>query len=106
MNALLKIAVAVFAVALIVAGAVLTISPIPGGILIVGVGVILLAVVMPSVVRGLRRRWKPFDRMMHRIEKILPAWLARRLKASDYEHGAEEVDDNAAPQEKSRSDRG
>jgi hypothetical protein len=104
-NSILKFAVAAFAVALIVAGAVLAISPIPGGMVVFAVGVILLAVVMPSAVRGLRRRWKFFDRLMHRIEKILPKWLARKLKASDYDHAPDEVDDEEPHGAKSRARR-
>lgn len=106
MNTVLKFAVAAFAIALIVAGVILTISPIPGGFIIFAIGVTLLAVVMPSAVRGLRRRWRLFDRLMHRAEKFLPNWLARRLRASDYDHdGESEIDEQDGQREKSRSRR-
>ena len=104
MNPILKFAIAAFAVALIAAGAVLTVSPIPGGIVIFAIGLILLAAVMPSAVRAMRRRCKLFDRLMHRIEKILPKWLARRLRASDYDHSPDDVEGEKAPDEKSRTD--
>lgn len=105
MNALLKAAVALFAFALIVAGAVLTLSPIPGGILILAVGLILFASVMPSAVRWLRRRWRFFDRLMHRLEKILPEWVARRLRASDYDHEQDDVENKNSRPARTRADR-
>ena len=81
-----RLFVATFAVLLMIGGAVVTISPIPGGFVIVIIGFLIFASVMPATVRGVRKRWKWFDRVIHRIEKRLPKWLAKLLRESDYEH--------------------
>jgi CBS domain containing-hemolysin-like protein len=104
MKAVLKFLVGVFAIALIVAGLVLTFSPIPGGIIILTLGVSLLAMVSPAAVRVLRRRWKAFDRFMHAVERYLPGFLARRLRQSDHEH-EDETDEAAEKTEREKSAR-
>lgn len=91
-----KIAVSFFALALIAIGLVITISPIPFGFVIVVVGFLLFVSVAPAEVRWLRRRWRWFDRTMHGLEKRLPAWLAKRLRQSDYDHD-EDDRETAAP---------
>ncbi|NWG70423.1 MAG: hypothetical protein HXY23_02290 [Parvularculaceae bacterium] len=92
--------VAAFALLLIIGGAVVTISPIPGGIVIVAIGFLLFASAAPATVRAVRKRWKWFDRMIHRLEKHLPKWIAKSLRESDYVHDdekdAEQEDDPSA----------
>jgi hypothetical protein len=85
-----RIAVSIFAVLLIGFGAVLTISPIPFGLILVVIGFLLFVTAAPAEVRWLRRRWRWFDRMMHRLENRLPEWMAKRLRNSDYDHEEEE----------------
>lgn len=92
--------VATFALLLIIGGAVLTISPIPGGIFIFLMGLIVFAAAVPKPVRALRKRWRWFDRFMHRIERFLPKFIARRLKESDWEH-PDEKDEHDKEDEKS-----
>lgn len=96
---LFKLAVSIFALLLIGFGVVLTISPIPFGLVIVVVGFLLFATAAPAEVRWLRRRWRWFDRAMHRLEKRLPEWIAKRLRDSDYDH---EEDERKTSPEKAR----
>ncbi len=85
-----RIAVSAFAVALVVFGIIWTISPVPFGFLIVAAGLALFISVAPAEVRWLRRRWRWFDHRMHDLEEVLPEWIARRLRVSDYEHGEDD----------------
>ena len=87
-----RLIVAAFAVLLMVGGAVVTISPIPGGIFIVAIGFLLFASVMPATVRRVRKHWRWFDRLVHRAEKHLPNWLVKLLRESDYVHEDEKSD--------------
>ncbi|OFX01773.1 MAG: hypothetical protein A3E78_03970 [Alphaproteobacteria bacterium RIFCSPHIGHO2_12_FULL_63_12] len=96
-----RIAVSIFALLLIGFGLVVTISPIPFGFIIVAIGFLLFVAVSPGEVRWLRRRWRWFDKMMHRLEKRLPEWIAKRLRVSDYDH-AEDEDEPPAPKRSRR----
>lgn len=84
-----RIAVTLFAILLILFGAIWTISPIPFGFIILILGFLLLLAAAPGEVRWLRRRWRAFDRAMHALEKRLPEWLAKRLRATDHNHDEE-----------------
>ena len=84
--ALFKFAIAVFAILMIVAGFLIMPTPLPFGLLLVAIGLLLLVVVAPSMIRDMRRRFGWFERFMHWIEKGLPEWLARRLRETDIEH--------------------
>lgn len=84
--AVFKFAVAVFAVILILVGAIITPTPIPFGVVFMAIGFLLLAAVAPAFVRWLRRRMRWFDRLIHWLEKRLPEWIARPLRESDFEH--------------------
>ena len=95
-----RIAVSIFALLLIGFGVVLTISPIPFGIVLVILGFLLFVSAAPAEVRWLRKRWRWFDRMMHRLEDRLPEWIAKRLRASDYDH---EEEDAAEPETSRRA---
>ncbi|MCB2113027.1 MAG: hypothetical protein KDD85_05700 [Parvularculaceae bacterium] len=86
---LFKIAVSIFALLLIGFGLVLTISPIPFGIILVVIGFLLFVAAAPEQVRRLRKSWRWFDRAMHRVEKRMPKWIARRLRETDYDHDYE-----------------
>jgi hypothetical protein len=85
-----RLAVSIFALLLIGFGIVLSISPIPFGVILVVIGFLLFVAAAPEQVRWLRRRWRWFDRTMHRLEKRLPEWIAKRLRDSDYDHEEEE----------------
>jgi len=95
--AMFKFAVAVFALLLILIGLIVMPTPLPFGIIFVILGVLLLAAVAPAAVRGLRRRFRWFDRFMHWAERNLPEWLARRLRESDYEHEDSEDEEALFP---------
>ncbi|HXI86294.1 MAG TPA: hypothetical protein VNH64_02465 [Parvularculaceae bacterium] len=82
---LFRIALVIFAALLIVAGAALTISPVPFGFVLVLIGLLLLAAVAPAFIRWVRRHWPWFDRQMRRLEKRLPKWLAKPLRNTDFE---------------------
>lgn len=84
-----RLAISAFALLLIGFGVVLTISPIPFGFIIVIIGFLLFVAVAPAEVRWLRRRCRWFDRAMHRLEKRLPEWIAKRLRVTDYDHEEE-----------------
>ncbi len=86
-----RIAVTIFAVFLILFGIVWTISPIPFGIVVVALGFLLLATVAPAEIRWVRRRWRWFDKAMHKLEEKLPEWIAKRLRVSDYDHAEDEA---------------
>ena len=85
-----RIAVSAFALLMVGFGLVLTVSPIPFGFIIVIIGFLLFVAVAPAEVRWLRRRWRWFDRTMHRLEKRLPEWIAKRLRVTDYDHEKED----------------
>lgn len=88
-----RFAVTAFAIALIVFGLIWTISPLPFGFILVAAGLAILISVAPAEIRWLRRRWRWFDRLLHRLEKKLPRWIAKRLRDSDYDHADEEEDE-------------
>ena len=85
-----RLAVSFFAVLLILFGLVWTISPIPFGIVFVVLGFLLLLSAAPGEIRWLRRRSRWFDRAMHGLEKRMPEWIAKRLRATDHEHDEDE----------------
>lgn len=84
-----RLAVSLFAVLLILFGLVWTISPIPFGFVIFIFGFLLLLAAAPGEIRWLRKRWRWFDRAMHGLEKRLPNWIAKRLRATDHDHQEE-----------------
>ncbi len=79
---LFKIVVAIFAILLIIIGIVVAPSPVPFGIVFIVLGFFLLSAVAPDLIRWLRRRWRWFDRQLTKLEKRLPAWIARQLRRS------------------------
>ncbi len=81
-----RLAVSLFAVLLILFGLIWTISPIPFGFLFLIFGFLLLLAAAPGEIRWLRKRWRWFDRAMHGLEKRLPKWIAKRLRATDHDH--------------------
>lgn len=81
-----RLAVSVFAILLMLFGLIWTISPIPFGFIFLILGFLLLLSAAPGEIRWLRRRWRWFDRAMHGLEKRLPEWIAKRLRATDHEH--------------------
>ena len=81
---------AICAVAMIVFGAVMSISPIPFGFVIVVFGFLLLAGAAPGFVRWMRKRSRRFDKVMHGFERVLPHVLAKHLHDTDYDHGDED----------------
>ncbi|MEK7264570.1 MAG: hypothetical protein AAB227_00595 [Pseudomonadota bacterium] len=85
-----RLAVSLFSLLLIGFGLVVMVSPIPFGFIIVIVGFLLFVSVSPAEVRWLRKRWRWFDKAMHRLEKRLPEWIAKRLRVSDYDHSEDE----------------
>lgn len=95
-----RLAVSLFAILLILFGLVWTISPIPFGIIFLILGFMLLLSAAPGEIRWLRRRWRWFDRAMHSLEKRLPEWIAKRLRATDHEH-----DTDAPPPQAARRSR-
>lgn len=92
---LFRIAVGAFAVLLMLVGLILAPSPIPLGIIIFLIGFFLLVSVAPAFVRSVRKRWRWFDRQIHHLENVLPEWMAEPLRASDYVHDDESVDDES-----------
>lgn len=85
-----RILLTIFALFLIAGGIVLSISPIPFGFVFILLGFFLLVCVAPAFVRFFRRRWRWLDRRMHWLERKLPGFLAKPLRASDYEHEDED----------------
>lgn len=77
-----KFLVTLFAIILIIVGAIMTPTPVPFGIIFVIIGFFLLAAVSPDLMRWLRRRWGWLDRQLIKLERKLPRWLARQLRKS------------------------
>ncbi len=75
-----RIALTVFALALIFFGVIMMIAPTPFGFVFLILGFLLLATVAPSFIRGLRRRWRWFDRRLQALEKRSPRWIAKILR--------------------------
>ena len=90
-----RIAVAIFALLLIALGILLTPSPIPFGIIIIAIGVALLVTAAPGFVRWLRNHWKWLDRQMHRLEGVLPEFMAKHLRRTDVNHDTDDQTDDA-----------
>lgn len=101
--AVFKIALALFAVLLIAAGLLLSVSPAPFGFVLALIGFFLLAAVAPSFIRWIRRRWRWFDRQMHKIEKRLPKWLAKPLRDTNYDREEEADEDEAEARGRGRN---
>lgn len=91
--AIFRSLVAVFGVILILIGIPLTPSPIPFGLLIIALGLALLIWAAPGAVRGVRRRWRWFDRQMDRLENVLPPYFARLIRRSDVDQDDDEDDE-------------
>ena len=94
-----RLTVSLFALLLILFGLLWTISPLPFGFVILILGFLLLLAAAPGEIRWLRKRWRWFDRAMHGLEKRLPNWIARRLRATDHDH----EDAEPAPSIRSRA---
>lgn len=94
MMAFFRFALTIFAIALIVFGVIMTISPIPFGFVFVVLGFLLLAAVAPAFLRWFRKRWRWLDRKLDRLQETLPGWLARHLRKSDIDHDDEEKDED------------
>ena len=88
--AIFRFSVAIFALFLIGLGLLLTPSPIPFGIVIIAIGLALLVTSAPGFVRAMRKRWRWLDARMHWLEDRLPEFMAKRLRASDYDHDADD----------------
>ncbi len=84
---LFRIAVAAFAIVLMMFGFVVMIAPTPFGFILVILGFLLLATAAPSLVRSMRKRWRWLDRRLDALTEKAPRWLARRLKESDPPEG-------------------
>ncbi len=83
MMILFRLALALFAFALIVVGALVMVAPTPFGFVIVILGFLLLATVAPAFVRWLRKRWRWLDRRLDKLQKNGPKWLADIFRRSD-----------------------
>jgi|GEM_PF-4499061 len=78
--------VGVFAVVLIIIGAITAVMPIPFGIIFMIIGFILLGVVAPPVrpaLRNARRRWGWLDDRLDEAQEKLPESIASPLRESD-----------------------
>ncbi len=95
-----RIAVAVFAVILIVVGAMTAISPIPFGLPLVVLGFVLLATSSPATLRWMRRRWGWLDRRFRWLQERAPARMRERLRRTDPypdQEDDEETEDDGSP---------
>lgn len=78
-----RIAVAAFAIIMMIFGVAMMIAPTPFGFVLVILGFLLLATAAPAIVRALRKRWRWLDRRLDALTEKAPRWLAKRLKESD-----------------------
>ena len=78
--------VGVFAVVLIIVGAITAITPVPFGIIFMIIGFILLGSVwspMRPALRNVRRRWGWLDDRLDEAQEKLPDSIANPLRESD-----------------------
>ncbi len=80
---IIRFLLTVLALILIFFGIIAMISPIPFGIIMIAIGMVLLAMVAPGLVRSVRQRWRWLDRMLDDTTPRLPKWLARHLKETN-----------------------
>ncbi|MEM9495918.1 MAG: hypothetical protein AAGA09_07930 [Pseudomonadota bacterium] len=80
LHSIIRAIVAIFAILMILIGVILAPSPIPFGIILVALGFFLLAAVAPGFVRWLRRRWRWLDRLLLKLEDIMPRWITRHWR--------------------------
>ena len=92
---ILRVTVTIFGVILILVGIPLTPSPIPFGLVFIALGMSLIVWASPAAVRWLRKHWRWFDRRMDWLTDHLPGPIAQFLRRSDYDHEADQEDDNA-----------
>lgn len=85
-----RVAVAIFAVILIIVGIITTPTPVPFGVVFIAIGLMLLATAAPAVVRALRHRWAWFNKAMRKATEILPRFIARPLRRTDPDLECEE----------------
>lgn len=88
-----RLAIAIFAVILIVFGLAVMIAPTPFGFILVILGILLFATAAPELFRKLRKRWKWLDRRLDAFQRRAPRWLAKRLKLSDPETDEDDEQD-------------
>ena len=80
--------ISLLAIALIVVGVVLTISPIPLGILLVLFGVIILALANPyarPLLKWIRSKWPWFNKSIRSAQQHSPDIISEPLKETDPE---------------------
>ncbi|MEM9170888.1 MAG: hypothetical protein AAGC56_14700 [Pseudomonadota bacterium] len=107
MMVIFNVLVGVFAVILIVVGALAAFTPIPFGILFIAIGLVLLSTVAPPVrhwLKGVRRRWKWLNRQLRRLQKSAPAWIGDALRKSDPDPDEpDETEDDAGETDRTRA---
>ena len=77
---LLRIAVAVLALALIIVGFIAMIAPTPFGFVLVFAGLFMLTFAAPGFVQFLRRRWRRFDVLVAGLARRAPRCLRKALE--------------------------
>ncbi|MEO1251492.1 MAG: hypothetical protein AAFW81_03995 [Pseudomonadota bacterium] len=80
---LFRLAVGVFALLMIIAGAATAVTPIPFGLPLVILGFLLLATASPAMLKWLRTRWRWLNRRLLWLEKKLPRWMTGPLRRTD-----------------------
>jgi len=95
-----RLAIAVFAVIMVVFGVIAMLAPTPFGFVFIILGFLLLTIAAPALVRRLRRHGPWLDRRLNALEKKAPGWLARRLRESGPPQDQEDEED-----EQTRADR-
>lgn len=80
---LLSFLAGIIGIILIIIGLITAITPVPLGLPLALVGVVMLAGGAPAMLRWIRKRWKWLDTKLRALEKRLPRWMARKLRDSD-----------------------
>ncbi|MBB5520072.1 hypothetical protein [Amphiplicatus metriothermophilus] len=71
---------------LIVYGIVAAVSPLPAGVVLIGVGLLMIALANPAarpLIRALRRRWRWFDRLVEMAGKRAPKNVKSVVEETD-----------------------
>lgn len=85
--------------ALVIVSFPLTLSPLPVGLILMFIGIVILVASNPlaaSALKWARKRWPWLNRFFRRAEKVLPGEIAEPLRETDNGEGDEEEEPRRA----------
>lgn len=88
---LARLATSILGAALILYGIVAAITPLPAGIVLIVVGLLMIALANPAarpLIRAMRRRWRWFDRLVEMAGKRAPERVKSVVEETDPDDAA------------------